>query len=206
LIDDRMRNENLASKKMGKAGGFLAAAAVWFLLAVPSEQFSGSHIDFRGMWKGREGNVDAMSAPSMLRGRVEVGSGRRSKQPQLRLPMGGQERTAATLLRASEGTEMEVKVASGIEDLMESGTVRVWRRSSAPPEALSGGARGAGHNETSSRQHREPEEIYVIGTSHVSEQSARDVERVVSFLTPPAPSARRGRVEGLASVELLRCF
>jgi hypothetical protein len=188
---------------MGKRG-LLAAAAVWFLLAVPSEQFSGSHINFRGTWQGRDGNVDAMCAPSMLRGRGEVGFGSRPKQ--LRLPRGGQERAATTLLHASEGTEMEVKVASGIEDLIESGTVRVWRRSSAPPEALSGGARGAGHNKTSSRQHREPEEIYVIGTSHVSEQSARDVERVVSFLTPPAPSARRGRVEGLASVELLRCF
>ena len=54
----------------------------------------------------------------------------------------------------------------------------------APPEALAGGERGAGHNINSSKVHEEPLEIYVVGTSHISQQSAADVERVIRSVKP----------------------
>ena len=59
---------------------------------------------------------------------------------------------------------------------------QVWRKSRAPPYALSGGARGAGHSAETAGDHSEPEEIFVIGTSHLSPQSAADVDRVVDFV------------------------
>jgi hypothetical protein len=55
---------------------------------------------------------------------------------------------------------------------------QVWRKDRAPPEALSGGARGAGHSAESAGDHSEPDEIFVIGTSHLSAQSAADVDRL----------------------------
>jgi hypothetical protein len=71
------------------------------------------------------------------------------------------------------------EIAAELADLLASGVVQVWRKDMAPPEALAGGARGAGHNLKSSRTHSEPLEIYVVGTSHISSQSAADVERVI---------------------------
>ena len=71
------------------------------------------------------------------------------------------------------------EIAAELADLLASGVVQVWRKDMAPPEALAGGARGAGHNLKSSRTHSEPLEIYVVGTSHISSQSAADVDRVI---------------------------
>ena len=62
--------------------------------------------------------------------------------------------------------------------------VATLAQEAAPPEALAGGARGAGHNVNSSRTHEEPDEIYVVGTSHISQQSAEDVERVIRAVQP----------------------
>jgi hypothetical protein len=59
-------------------------------------------------------------------------------------------------------------------------SAQVWRKEKAPPQALFGGARGAGHSAASAGQHVEPDEIIIVGTSHLSAQSATDVERVVS--------------------------
>ena len=71
------------------------------------------------------------------------------------------------------------EIAAELADLFASGVVQVWRKDIAPPEALAGGARGAGHNMKSSRTHSEPLEIYIVGTSHISSQSAADVDRVI---------------------------
>jgi hypothetical protein len=71
-----------------------------------------------------------------------------------------------------------------LADLLASGAVQLWRRELAPPEALAGGARGAGHNANSSSEHVEPAEIYVVGTSHISLESAADVERVIRAVQP----------------------
>jgi len=71
-----------------------------------------------------------------------------------------------------------------LADLLASGAVQLWRRDLAPPEALAGGARGAGHNANSSSEHVEPAEIYVVGTSHISLESAADVERVIRAVQP----------------------
>ena len=54
----------------------------------------------------------------------------------------------------------------------------MWRKDRAPPAALSGGARGAGHSAETAGGHCEPDEIFVIGTSHLSAQSAEDVDRL----------------------------
>ena len=56
---------------------------------------------------------------------------------------------------------------------------QVWTKARAPACALSGGARGAGHSAETAGGHAEPEEILVVGTSHLSAQSAADVDRVV---------------------------
>eukprot|EP00961_Rhodomonas_salina_P118930 1600753-Rhodomonas_salina.2 len=90
-------------------------------------------------------------------------------------------RKGASVLRAGEDvtkTYQEVNLES-IQDLLDAGIVKRWLREEAPAESLAGGARGAGHSKKTFRDHREPEEIYVVGTSHLSEKSAADVTRVV---------------------------
>lgn len=95
----------------------------------------------------------------------------------------GQQQTlfAATV---GQGPDSQQDEFSAIEDLIDRGVVSVWRKADAPSEALAGGARGAGHSKGTFRQHQEPEEIFVVGTSHVSEQSAVDVERVIRAVQP----------------------
>ena len=87
-------------------------------------------------------------------------------------------------MAVGEYTEAEKGEFSDIKDLIASGVVAVWRKEDAPPEALAGGARGSGHNVSTARKHMEPNEIFVIGTSHLSEQSAVEVERVIRALRP----------------------
>ncbi|KAJ1476373.1 TraB family-domain-containing protein [Baffinella frigidus] len=82
------------------------------------------------------------------------------------------------------GTETRQGDYGEITDLIASGVVAVWRKADAPPEALAGGARGSGHNITTARKHVEPDEIFVIGTSHLSEQSAAEVERLIRHVRP----------------------
>jgi hypothetical protein len=103
-------------------------------------------------------------------------------------------RSGSTTLCASskEGFVGSGDVGSGdrsagvkeIEDLVRAGRLRVWRKSEAPVEALEGGgARGAGHSKETSNSHMEPDTIYVLGTSHISEESAKLVQKVVSYMS-----------------------
>ncbi|CAM9320957.1 unnamed protein product [Chrysoparadoxa australica] len=59
----------------------------------------------------------------------------------------------------------------GIQDLVNSGVVQIWTRSPTYKERRSDG-------------YQEPEEVYVVGTSHVSRQSAADVTRVIEAVQP----------------------
>ena len=67
----------------------------------------------------------------------------------------------------------------------------MWRKDRAPPAALAGGARGAGHSAETAGGHSEPDEIFVIGTSHLSAQSAADVDRLAR--APPSLSSAETR-------------
>jgi hypothetical protein len=70
-----------------------------------------------------------------------------------------------------------------LEELVKAGRLKVWKKGEAPPEALAGGgARGAGHSKDTFNSHVEPDTIYVVGTSHISQESAKLVEKVVSTL------------------------
>ncbi len=73
------------------------------------------------------------------------------------------------------------------------GAPQVWRKARAPPAALAGGARGAGHSAESAGDHAEPDEIFVIGTSHLSAQSAADVDRLASRTCTHARTLTRAR-------------
>eukprot|EP00466_Bigelowiella_natans_P009076 jgi/Bigna1/87635/estExt_fgenesh1_pg.C_220145 len=68
-----------------------------------------------------------------------------------------------------------------LQDLVDRGVLRIWRRST---NQMAPGARGSGHNSKTSSGHVEPEEIYIIGTAHVSDQSAKDVARVIRTVDP----------------------
>jgi len=70
---------------------------------------------------------------------------------------------------------------SELQDLVDRGVLRVWRRSASGGAP---GARGSGHSRATSRSHEEPDEIFVVGTAHVSPQSAADVDRVISAVRP----------------------
>jgi hypothetical protein len=100
----------------------------------------------------------------------------------------GAPRMCAKELSSAAAAPKRVPAREDIErdlaDLLASGAVQLWRRELAPPEALAGGARGAGHNANSSSEHVEPAEIYVVGTSHISLESAADVERVIRAVQP----------------------
>jgi pheromone shutdown protein TraB len=75
-------------------------------------------------------------------------------------------------------------VETDIDVLLERGVLRVWRKRDAPVASLSGGARGSGHTASTAQLHIEPEEIWVVGTSHLSAQSASDVETVIRAIRP----------------------
>ena len=96
----------------------------------------------------------------------------------------GPEQLAPAATAAPKCAPAREDIERDLQDLFASGVVQLWRRDIAPPEALAGGARGAGHNVNSSRTHVEPAEIYVVGTSHISLASAADVERVIRAVQP----------------------
>ena len=63
--------------------------------------------------------------------------------------------------------------------LLGSGALRLHIGGGSTP-----GERGSGYSLATADNHIEPDEIYVLGTSHVSAQSAEDVQMVIDELTP----------------------
>ena len=93
-------------------------------------------------------------------------SSRTMRQPVLR---------AGTILAAALSSDP-------VTDLTERGVLRRVPRSAV---ALPGEV-GSGYKTSAAEQHIEPEEIFVLGTSHMSASSAADVEAAIAALRPDA--------------------
>eukprot|EP00471_Norrisiella_sphaerica_P005298 CAMPEP_0184479656 /NCGR_PEP_ID=MMETSP0113_2-20130426/1292_1 /TAXON_ID=91329 /ORGANISM="Norrisiella sphaerica, Strain BC52" /LENGTH=334 /DNA_ID=CAMNT_0026857781 /DNA_START=154 /DNA_END=1158 /DNA_ORIENTATION=+ len=92
------------------------------------------------------------------------------------------DRTSAVIESVSQDLMRLPEEFDELRDLVDRGVLRIWRRGNGTSSGY--GARGSGHSGTTYRQHVEPEEIYVVGTAHVSTQSAEDVERVIHVVKP----------------------
>ncbi len=73
--------------------------------------------------------------------------------------------------------------APTLAELEASGRLCRWRREGA--RSLPGEV-GSGYKSSAADYHVEPEEIYVLGTSHASAQSAAEVEAAIAALRPDA--------------------
>lgn len=81
------------------------------------------------------------------------------------------------------GSPLCASPASAIADLRARGVLRQHAPAAAPPLP---GEVGSGYRTGEAGGHVEPREIFVLGTSHVSERSASDVEMAVMSLQPDA--------------------